>query len=269
MTEESMTAQVVRDLAIQTAEIKTLGDPESGILVAKVGGVLVDMSQFERRPAPLRNKEKIELQDADSFIAYLETFKRDESRIFFDNDTLAFAGVIDFPAKDSLAWGDHVAMFRPRLSEEWNLWFGRNAQYSAQVPFGRFIEENGIDVLTPDAATLLEMVMTFEATKTISFREASRLKNGQVQLTWVEDTKTGSIDIPDSITIKIPVFYGQKPREIQLRFRYKIDDQKLALAYEFVRPVRVKNEAAAEIVQMVRAETSLPVHMGKRGALTK
>lgn len=267
--EDTRTAEVVRDLALQNAEIKTYTDAEVGLSVAKIGGQIVDLFQFEHRDEPIRNKEKIELQDADSFIAYLEKFKSPDSAVFFNNDSCSFLAVVDFSSPDMPSWGDHTATFAPRLSEEWNLWFGKNGRFEAQVPFGRFIEENNIDVLTPDAATLLEMVMTFEATKSISFREASRLKNGQVQLTWVEDIKTGSIDIPDSIIIKIPVFYGQKPREIQLRFRYNINEQKLQLAYDFVRPERVKNEAAAEIVQLVRAETGLPVHMGKRNPLGK
>lgn len=266
---DSRTAEVVRDLAIEAADIKVLEDLDAGIKIAKLSGHLVDLFQFEHRTEPLSNKEKIELQDADSFVAYLEKFKSADSTVFFDNDTCSFLAVLDFASPGMPSWGDHAATFKPRLSEEWKLWFARNGKFDAQVPFGRFIEENNIDVLTPSAAQLLEMVMTFEATKSISFREASRLKNGQVQLTWVEDIKTGSIDIPDSITIKIPVFYGQRPREIQLRFRYNINEQKLQLAYEFVRPERVKNEAAAEIVQMVRAETSLPVHMGKRNPLAK
>lgn len=271
---EGNTAEVIRDLASAAAYIQTVADAQAGIYAAKMsqsggGSVLVDLKPFEHRLKPQRTRETVKLHDTDSLLAYVSDFKSVGSRIFFDQDRVEFVAVLDYPTEDETAWGEHVASMALRHSEEWKLWHPRSGKLYGQSGFGRFIEENIIDVVSPDGATLLEMVMTFEATKSLSFREATKLKNGMVQFSWVEDIKTGNIDIPDTITIKIPVFLGQAPREIQLRFRYTIQEQKLQLAYEFVRPERIVNEAAAEIVSRIRKESGLPVHLGSRLPLAK
>jgi uncharacterized protein YfdQ (DUF2303 family) len=275
MEQQDKTAEIIRDLTAVAAKVNMESFSTAGgaVIVKNSGGAgtfVHQVLELEKYLAvPLRNREKVEFQDVDSFTSYLNDFKNPGSRIFFDNDTAQFAAIVDYPLPDGPAWGEHVAALNLRHSEEWNLWFGRNSKWYGQIGFGRFIEENLIDVVSPDGAKLLEMVMTFEANKSVSFREANRLKDGTVQFSYVEELKTGTVEIPDKISIRIPIFYNQEPQLIELRFRYKIEDQKLQLCHEFVRAERIKNDAAARIVADVNSETSLPVYMGKRNTQPK
>lgn len=220
-------------------------------------------------PAPLRTREKVLLEDAQSLIAYVSDFKMEgSSRIFFDSATSTFVAILDYvDPLEGESWGEHVATFAATYSEEWTQWYDRNTKKYSQVGFGRFIEEHMGDIAEPTAASLFEMVMEFEAKKNMQYKEATRLKDGTTQLTFIEEMTTGSVEIPDFIRIRIPVFFGQEPVNIDLRFRYSIEDQKLQLRYEFQRPKRILQEAAERLVNEVAKGTGLPVHMGKRAAL--
>jgi uncharacterized protein YfdQ (DUF2303 family) len=216
--------------------------------------------------APNRTKEKVEFHDAETFVDYVKYFSGDGSRIFFDTDKVTFAAIIDYPSDGSPEWGDHVASLTLRHSNEWKLWFDKNGKHLSQKEFGRFIEDNQVDVIDPSGTALLDLIMTFTATKNVQFHEANRLQNGQTELIWKEDVKTGSTVIPYKLKIFVPVYFNEDPEEVELFFRYRVNDQTrtLELAVEFYRHERVKNEAAKKIVARVKDQTELPVHFGKR-----
>lgn len=232
---------------------------------------VIEIHDLEKyQPAPNRIREKPTFHEADSFSNYVNRFKNPDSLIFFDAPQALFTAVLDYAEagtadqEEAARWGDHTARLQLEHSDEWKLWFGRNAKPYGQIGFGRFLEENLIDIVKPEAASLLEMVMNFEAHKSVSYREATRLQSGSTQFSYVEEEKPGLVEIPNLITIKIPVFLGQEPQLVDLRFRYKIEEQKLFLWYEFVRAERLIREAAARILNDIEGGTSIVVLLGKR-----
>jgi uncharacterized protein YfdQ (DUF2303 family) len=124
-----------------------------------------------------------------------------------------------------------------------------------QATFAEFVEENVRDIVVPDdtptapsAADMLEISRTLEAKKNISFRQGTRLDNGQVQLTYNEEIdgragETGQLNIPEQFFIGVKPFLGGDAFCVPARFRYRIVDSRLQMWFELVRPEKVLEEA--------------------------
>ena len=104
----------------------------------------------------------------------------------------------------------------------------------------------------PDAASIMDMVMTFDATKKVTFRQSDRLHDGQRQLTYTEENEVrGNVILPERMTILVEVLEGQKPERINIRVRYRIEDGRLTFLFE------IHDQADAERVAFDRAEAAL------------
>lgn len=267
-TDLATAATVIRDLASQQVQapidvapnVKLVFRPE-GIQIEEV-----DLEQYQTAPNSIR--EQMSFHDPESFIGYVNEFKLDgKALLLFDDEAATFTCVFGFSEPGKPTWGKHVARMTLRHSDEWKVWDGHNKKASGQLAFGRFIEENSLDIVQPDGATLLELVMAFEATKTAAFKSSQRLKDGRVQFQYTEDIQTGAVEIPESITLGIPVYLGQPKRQIKLRFRYRIEESKLQIWYEIAQRERLLRAAAEDVISAVRVGTELQVMCGKRLSL--
>lgn len=259
--------QIIRELAEKTVAVHTVlvaGARRSLLVYRMPDGEIETLDVEQYQPAPDAIVAAPSFDDAESFSNYVGLFKSEASRLFYDRSGSMFTAILDYHARDVPSWGRHSPTLTLQKSEQWQMWYGRNKQYSSQVSFCRFLEENQVDVINPSGASLLEMCLTFEALKTVSYREATRLKSGTTQFAYNEELKTGTVEIPDTITIKIPVFHEEAPQEVILRLRFKIEDQRLQLAYEFIRPQRTIEEAAAKICIDIEVATGIPVLLGRR-----
>ena len=124
-----------------------------------------------------------------------------------------------------------------------------------QATFAEFIEDNVKDIThhpeyenTPSAADMLEISRTLEAKKNITFRQGTRLDNGQVQLTYNEEIdgragEAGQLRIPEEFFIALKPFLGGDAFCVPARFRYRIQEGRLVMWYELVRADKVLEEA--------------------------
>lgn len=273
---DGRTAEVIRDLAINCTEAKWIDtDNPMAKVVKKMSGDIgtaYEVLDLEKHmPTPNRIREKVELGNAESFILYVEQFKEGASPIvFFDDVAASFGAVLDYASHDQPRWGDHAASFVLRRTPEFKAWADRHGKEMSQVAFGQFIEDHTDDILTPAGAALLDMVMTFEATKTATFKSSQRLKDGRVRFQYNEELKSDSVEIPDVIKLFIPVYIGQQARSIDARIRYRIEDGgKLKIWFDLLRWERIIQEAQEDIIAAVRVGTSLPVFIGKRNTPAK
>ena len=123
------------------------------------------------------------------------------------------------------------------------------------IKLKEFFEENVKDITAPEgipdapsAADMLEISRTLEAKKNISFRQGTRLDNGQVQLTYNEKIdgqagETGQLRIPEQFYIGVKPFLGGDAFCVAVRFRYRIQEARLVMWFELVRPDKVLEEA--------------------------
>lgn len=207
-------------------------------------------------PQPVRARQTVRIIDATSFIAYVNRFATPATSVFCNGpEGRTFRAVFDYHTPEAPAWMEHSAVYCCPLTVEWGAWSGKDRKPMTQEEFGEFIENNVKDIVTPPdqpgaptAAEMLEISLTLEAKKNISFRQGTRLDNGQVQLTYHEEIDgragaTGQLNIPEQFFIGIKPFLGGEGFLITARFRYRIREGRLAMWYELVRPDKVLEEA--------------------------
>jgi hypothetical protein len=109
---------------------------------------------------PERRKGTATLQDLDSFIAHGNRFKGADSALFAvaDRQAPSIRCVFDYhPANDKhddARHGEHQAVHKFPLSDEWKAWMKADGEVMEQVEFAAFLEERAIDIIAPPANLL-------------------------------------------------------------------------------------------------------------------
>lgn len=212
---------------------------------------------------PTRHRGTVAVRDVGSFIAVVQDYKRDCTRLYRTVNPPRFLAVFDDHAGDQPRWGQHRADYACPLSPEWATWTKANKQAMAQADFAQFIEDNLIDIVHPAAADMLEVSRTLQAKKNVNFASGIHLPNGQQEFTYQEDIKgtagtKGQLTVPEVFNLGIPVFEGGPRYEIKCRLRYRISDAgKLALWYDIERAHKVLEHAVEELRLRVEADTGL------------
>ena len=262
----------IGDVQAAIAAGAALGEPRSPVGEPGAGIFTVVPKNYEVKsledflPHPLRIEENVSLQDADSFIAYVNSFKIGASRIFFDVEDEEFTAILDYHDAAQPSWCGHVATFKPRRSEEFKAWMDANRKQMTQIEFARFLEENLPDIVEPNSAELLQVALNFEAKKTVEFSSGARLNNGQIQFQYDEivrgTTQKGTLEVPETFVLGIPIHVNGPAYRMQVRLRWRLQEGKLAFWYEIVRPHRYVEDALAEIRDRVLKETEIAVLAG-------
>ena len=196
----------------------------------------------------------VTLSDADSFIRYVNDFKDGGSRIFalFGDKGGKFRAVLDYheDPKDP-RWCQHVAEYTCPTTPEWDDWMNNNAKLLTQDQFSEFVEKQRLVFRTPDAATMLEIARTLEATKTGTFRSEINPANGNRTLHWKDETEVraggGKMEIPTEITVALQPFRRGSQYTLAARLLHRIRDGKAHFAYELVRAHETVETALKEI----------------------
>lgn len=227
-------------------------------------------------PAPVRIRERLNLLDAETFINYVNRFSTTASAVFCNGpEGRTFTAVLDYHQPDQPSWGQHVASYKCPTTVEWGRWKQADRSKLNQADFAEFIEDNVKDIVQPDgnnnaptAADMLEISRTLEAKKNISFRQGTRLDNGQVQLTYNEQIdgragETGQLSIPEQFYIGVKPFLGGDAFCVPARFRYRITEGRLVMWFELVRPDKVLEEAYTAVrKQIATAIGEVPMYEG-------
>lgn len=223
---------------------------------------------------PRRAKATATFTDADSFIAYVKqhTIAGTTTWCSFDPQTfaLSFTAVIDEHDKGAPGWRKHKAVFEPSMSAEWKAWKGANTKAFTQVGFAEWIEANADDIAAatglPTSLQMLSMATEFQANEERVLKSSVKLQSGGVRLTYIADPDTGtteSMQMFERFAIGIPVFHDGSAWSITARLKYRLSGGKVSFFYELVRPDRVHQGAAKELIEQVRKLIGVPVLMGK------
>ena len=217
---------------------------------------------------PHRERGTAKLQNAVSFIEYVIGSKTDQTKLFYtaDSNAAKFTAVFNGHApamQPTPGWHDHIATLTTLHSEEWKRWHAHNGQPFTQEKFAEFIELNRLDIIEPSAARMLEIANTFQAKKEVSFNRAIRQQTGEQKLEYTENTvgtagAAGSITLPDTFTIAVPVFVDTVRDTVQAYFRYRIGNEgKLSISYQLITPHVVLDAAIKALVKEIAECTAL------------
>jgi uncharacterized protein YfdQ (DUF2303 family) len=158
----------------------------------------------------------------------------------------------------------HKARFEAQMHDVTKAWLSICGRPMAQAAFGQFLEDRAQDVIKPESASVMEMVMTFDATKKVTFKSAQRLHDGQRQLMYVEENEArGAVTFPDHFMILAPIYRGMEPQQIKFLVRYRIDDGKLLFSVDMHDKERALREAFDRCVDALESGLSIeaPVYI--------
>jgi uncharacterized protein YfdQ (DUF2303 family) len=222
---------------------------------------------FDRHmPAPMRKSGTVTLNNSSSFVAFIDQHKTDSTSLYFNDDRQRFIAVFNDHSAIEPGWRDFTAVYNVPLSREWHLWNNNDEKRMIQEDFARFIEDNLPDIVDPPGSTMLEVSRSLEAHKSAEFKSGIRLSNGSTEFTYNEEVKgtaaKGTLAIPETFQIGIPVLKGGPGYRMTVRFRYRIDGGKLALWYELLRPHKVLEDALDQVAVEIADETGLTVLAG-------
>jgi uncharacterized protein YfdQ (DUF2303 family) len=228
------------------------------------------------RVAPLdkpltRIAQQVTMHDRDSFVAYVNRYKGEATRVFAEPGFLAggtarMVAVLDYHVPGKPDYGVHVATYAPRYSEQWQRWQKACSAPFKQIEFAEFIEEARADIVDPDAAKLLDVVSTFKASKKVEFDSFARLANGDVTLMYDERTeqKGKSGPLPETMTLGIPVYFRGSAYKVPVLVRYRMGDGGVKFALKMDRSDLIEDTAFSELTQAVQEATGIDVYLGRR-----
>lgn len=215
----------------------------------------------------------VRLQDAKSFIDYVTTFRDTRTRVFAGIKPMGFQAVLDYhlASEDGQAqFASHSATYTLALDPRWSTWITSNGIGMSQTDFAEFIEDNTADIFDPPAAAMLDVARDLHAHTDSTFASQIRLQDGQTQLKYSETTTsgvgTGSMAVPETFKIRVPVFNGEPPVVIDVRLRFRIGQGgKLTFVYKLYRQDTTLQHAFNAVAAGISEGLKMPVWIGDSG----
>ena len=213
-------------------------------------------------------RQAVTLQTQDSLIDYVKRYKGADTILFADMAVNTIVAQIDYHAPQKPAHIAHKASLVLPYSEEWKTWTAISGKLMPQLEFARFLEENGADVKTPDAGTLLEACRDLQAHRKVNFTKAVRTssENENFEFTTETEARTrGGIELPTKFVLSIPVYFGEPETELHAFLRWKIADEGagLSLGIALHRAEYVRQAVFQQIVGDASNRTDCPAVFGK------
>ena len=197
----------------------------------------------------------VKAETLDALVDYVNRFHTPETAVFATGEKNCISAVLDWHPNslesDKGRFGRHTVTLPLRKSDEWTAWTGINNLKLGQRALAEFIEEHLDAIVEPDAAAVLEVVLTLSGKKSVAYKNAVRLANGDTSLVWEETTdakagQSGELKVPSELKIRIPVYAGCEDEttfEIRTMFRYHIHDGALTFQLKMLGIERIHDLA--------------------------
>lgn len=225
---------------------------------------VTDVTAFARKPRDVR--EHVIFTEVESWLAYVERFRTPETILFGNPETATVDAVFDYHA-DSATPGlcENRATWKMRTSDEWRAWSAIDGQLMRQDAFAEHLVGHRGEVLRPDAATMLELAQSFQATTEVAFKSRVSLETGAV--TFLVDEKvegTGmvgerAVKAPQTLTLRMPVIAAGAPLELTARLRWRTVRDGLRLGIVIEQAAQIIRQAFTDAVTGIETATELRV----------
>lgn len=218
--------------------------------------------------APARIKQGLTIQTMESLGEYVNRFKTEETILLANIDTNSVVAILDYHGKAEAAFGEHVATLQLPFSFEWATWKAMDGKLVPQLEFARFLEENGVDVIAPAGADLLEVCRDLQAVRKVNFKKVVRTASDNENFEYSEDTDVtgGGIEIPTRFLLSLPVYFGDSRVELYAFLRWRLNEGQLLLGIALNRAEHVRQAVFQQHVLTLADRTDRPAYFGKRGS---
>lgn len=264
--------EYLEKLVARAAEPRTLEEGGEPFGYLPEDTTMVSLETYLR--SPTRIHRALIVTTLESFNRYFNEFKdavKGNSRIYVDGETVCVVGIMDDHhgfqdgQPDLPSWCDHRVVYKCPYSRQWEAWMGMDRRKVGQVEFAEWLEDRLQDVQEPSGADLLSLALDLQVHRKVVYGSATRLASGEHSFSYSEDNQTGTVEIPASIQLGIPVFQDGTNYAITARFRYRLTEGKLVLWFELVEPQRYVEDAFNEVVEAVKEATSQEPLRAKMG----
>ena len=186
-------------------------------------------------------------------------------------------------------FGQHRAVLRLRLSDEWKAWHAVNNAQLGQIEFAELLQDRIGDLVvvnpaentgardliaqldarlgTPQRIMSLARGLTVKANASV--RAAITLESGEGEISYAEshtDANGAKLTVPTLFYIGIPVFYAGPTYLIPVRVRYRLSGGTLVWSIALHRADRVFDDALKQVRAAVTLSTGLQVLVGQPDA---
>ena len=203
-----------------------------------------------------------------SLSAYVATYKDKDgvSAIFADVPGNSLRAYLNYHTPEKPNRHDHSATYTVGWDPVYAAWQRLDGNFVDQVDFARFLEEHASEITAPDSAQIIEIARSLEVSSNVEFKKAVNLQSGLVQLNFVEQDSArtpGNFEIPKSLTIKTPVYFGGEPQEIKFFFRYSAKNAGLKFKLDMYRRSYIERDAFLAIANKVATDAGVPLYLGR------
>ena len=211
-------------------------------------------------------EEALAIQAAEA--TYYGKHHDEHSEVYADVEALTVTAVLDANTSGTEArWGGHRLVLSLRQTKAWKDWLQRDGKLLDQDTFANFLEDHLADLVEPDAASMLEIAQSIQATTKSTFESGSRLHSGERKLVYTEDTTAkaggrGELKIPETFKIAVVPFEGATRYSMTARFKYRIERGQLALGFKLEQPEERMAAAFADVLAEIDAAIEQPVMNG-------
>ncbi len=181
----------------------------------------LDLDRYQTHP---RTKQGVaRFTDRPSFVSYVQ--RQDETpNIYADRDDLSFTAVFDDHRGPNPGWRDFRAVCDLQTTPEWRSWAMADRALFDVMEATDQIEQWRHTIAAPAWADVLDLIREFRAYRTANFENVTNDRNGDSTISVRTETTTGTIEVPESLTLVMAPFEGAPTVEIEARFRYRIND---------------------------------------------
>lgn len=218
----------------------------------------VTKSLADRLLAPRTKKSAVRLSVPTSFIDYVNKHRvEDRTELFASLGGMTVSAILDHDlnredkrAPAVYGRGDNVVALTLIEDADWRLWSESNNELMGQDEFAEFLQQVSHTIAQPDAATIRDIVLKFQATQIIkSERPVHDEQSGSVKFTYENDTQqTGQAKLPGKLTLSLTPFHLGQPIIVEALLRYRFRNGSLTFGFEIVRMDLVKQKAFEALV---------------------
>jgi len=220
----------------------------------------------------------ISVESLESLVEYIHRHHTSESAIFASSKDSAIKAVIDWHQTDGEEHGGfarHQAVLPFVFTERWQAWTAISGKPMHQKTLAEHIEEYLGDIVAPDAAAVLETVLTLSGKKSVAYKNATRLASGDTSIQWEETTEakagqSGELKVPSEITLRLPVYVGCEEEttfDVRTMFRFHVHEGSLTFTLKMLGIERIRELAFEAIfnslvVNLESTAIKAPVYRG-------
>lgn len=201
--------------------------------------------------------------DSDAFVHYFDRFKEEGTLVTADRNEKVISARLDY----------HRDSYSPRLNlhrlnrvlktdRRFVLWNNYNKRDISQNVFVEFLEDNLADIINPDQGVVLRSATEFKANRNSTVVSVVNGASGDNTFQFHQETKavSGTVLLPERITIRVPVFEFEREFDITARLRYRMtDEKKLFFSFDFVKIEEAIDIAFRRVVDDLQKDIKHPI----------